>query len=140
MKTTRDLLWILAGFYAVVTVAYVWWTAVAGERGIEWVGAVAFALMFAFSAFIAWYLGLENKPFKVKLLPEDRLDAEISDADEELGFFAPQSLWPIMLAGVIGLIFLSIAFGWWPAFFFAPFLLIALGGWVYEFYRGRYGH
>lgn len=138
MKTTRNILWALTGFYAIMTVMYSVWTSADGK--LEWVGAVAFALMFAFSAFIAWYLGLENKPFAKKLLPEDRLDAEISDADEELGFFAPQSIWPIMLAGVIGAIFLSIAFGWWPAFFFAPVLLVALGGWVYEFYRGRYGH
>lgn len=139
MKSTRNILWALAVFYAIMTVFYVSWTVV-NEGEPEWVGSVAFALMFAFSAFIAFYMGVENKPFAKKRLPEDREDAEIADADAELGFFAPQSIWPVLLAAVVGAIFASIAFGWWPAFFFAPVLLVALGGWVYEFYRGRYAH
>ena len=139
MKATRNILWALAVFYAVMSVAYITWTTINGGEP-EWVGAVAFILMFAFSAFIAFYMGVENKPFSIKLLPEDRDDAEIADADAELGFFAPHSIWPIFLAAVVGAIFASIAFGWWPAFFFVPVLLVGLGGWVFEFYRGRFGH
>ena len=138
MNTTRKMMWVLCGFYIFMSVVYIAWTMIDGE--LEWVGAVGFPLMAAFTAFIGYYMGFENKPFAKKLLPEDREDAEIADADPELGFFAPQSIWPIILAAAVGAVFASIAFGWWPAFFFAPFALVGLVGWMFEFYRGRFGH
>lgn len=139
MKTTRNILWGLTVFYVVMFVIYTVWTAVI-DQNAEWVGIVAFALMALFSAFIAWYMGLENKPFVRNLLPEDREEAEIHEADPELGVFAPHSIWPVILAGAVGLVFASICFGWWPVFWFAPVGIIGLLGWMFEFYRGKYAH
>ena len=94
-----------------------------------------------FAAFVAFYLGSSAKPFRIHVLPEDRLDGEIADADPELGFFPPQSWWPFVLALAVGLIFLGISIGgWWFAYFSAPLFIIALVGWVFEYYRGRYAH
>jgi len=139
MKTTRNILWGLTAFYFAVFVGYTVWTAVI-EKEAEWVGIVAFALMSLFSAFIAWYMGLENKPFARNLLPEDREEAEISEADPELGVFAPRSMWPVILAAAIAAVFASICFGWWPVFWFAPIGVVGLLGWMFEFYRGKYAH
>ncbi|WP_201613492.1 cytochrome c oxidase subunit 4 [Gulosibacter hominis] len=139
MRTNAKLLWALSVFYALVAIAYIAWTWIdAGQP--EPVGSVAFVLMIAFSMFIAFYLDIEDKPFRKKRLPEDREEAEIHEADPELGFFAPHSMWPFVTAAGIGFVFASIAFGWWPAFFLAPIAIIGVIGWSYEFYRGHYGH
>lgn len=138
MKTIRNLLWALTVFYALTAVGYIVWTHLDGA--VEWVGAVAFALMMLFSAFIAFYLGFENKPFGRKPLPEDREDAEISDADADLGFFMPRTMWPFVTAASVGAMFASIAFGWWPIFWFIPFAIVGLLGWMFETYRGKFGH
>ncbi|SJM65666.1 cytochrome c oxidase subunit 4 [Gulosibacter sp. 10] len=139
MRTTRNILWGLTVFYALMAVIYSAWTGFI-EKELEWVGAVAFVLMTLFTAFIAWYLGLENKPFSRKPLPEDRENAEIADADEDLGFFMPSSMWPVVTAAGVGLVFASIAVGWWPAFWFAPAAIVGLLGWMFETYRGKFGH
>lgn len=122
-----------------MAVVYTVWTAVF-DNDAEWVGIVAFALMALFTGFIAFYLGFENKPFAKKLLPEDREDAEIRDADEDLGFFMPATMWPFVTAAGVGGVFASIAVGWWPAFWLAPIALIGLLGWMFETYRGKFGH
>ena len=139
MKTLRNLMIGLIFFYAVMTAFYTVWTAVI-DNDPEWVAIVAFILMTLFAAFIAWYMSIEHKPFKTKVLPEDREDAEIHEADPELGVFSPYSIWPVVAAGGAALVFASIAFGWWPAFFLAPIGLVGLLGWMFEMYRGKFGH
>jgi len=139
MKNSQQLLWILCVFYIAMTAVYSIWTTV--DHGItEWAGTVGLALCAIFCAFIAFYLGVENKPFLRKPLPEDRLDAEIADADADLGHFSPQSLWPILLAGAVACVMFGAATGWWFSFFAFPFLLVTLVGWVYEYYRGHFAH
>lgn len=138
MLTTRNILWSLAAFYIVVAIGYSVWTSIDGSP--EWVGIVAFFLMFAFTAFLAFYFGFEEKPFRKKPLPEDRENAEIDEADGELGWFSPHSMWPFVCAAGVAASFASIAFGWWPIFWFAPFAIIGLLGWMFQYYRGKFGH
>ncbi|KAB1660125.1 cytochrome c oxidase subunit 4 [Pseudoclavibacter chungangensis] len=140
MKTISHLLWILSGFYVVVAVVYTLWTLKDDGFNPEWVGVVTLFLSAAFTAFVAFYLGVENKPFKLRILPEDRLDGEIDEADYELGHFSPWSWWPIVLAASICVVLIGAAVGWWITFFAAPILVVALFGWVFEYYRGVFKH
>lgn len=139
MRFIQKMLYALVVFYIIVGVAYTAWTA-NYETGIEWVGVVTLFLMAVFTAFVGFYLGVENKPFKNNLLPEDRLDAEIADADYELGFFSPWSWWPLVLAAVVGVALIGVAVGWWIVFFAFPLVLVGIVGWVFEYYRGNFQH
>jgi hypothetical protein len=136
MRANVILFWILAGFFAVAAAIYiVWSTLVYGQP--EWVGLVGVSLCTVLFAFIAFYLGRVHSAQGAEL-PEDRLDANIDDGDAELGFFSPWSWWPIIMAGGAALAFLGLAIGFWIAFIAIPIVVIALVGWVYEYYRGNF--
>lgn len=146
MRTNVILFWVLTGFFVLAAAVYAFWTildtsasriADSGGGGPEWAGTIALALTAILSAFIAFYLGRVRKEQGGEL-PEDRLDANIDDGDAELGFFSPWSWWPIVLAGSAALAFLGLAVGFWITFIAVPLVLIALVGWVYEYYRGNF--
>ncbi|MCD2442114.1 cytochrome c oxidase subunit 4 [Agromyces sp. SYSU K20354] len=138
MRANVNLFWILTGFFAITAVAYGFWTAAdEGDPGIEWAGTIAVSLAGVLSAFIAFYLGRVHKAQGAEL-PEDRLDANIDDGDAELGFFSPWSWWPVTLAVAAALAFLGLAIGFWITFLAVPLALVALVGWVYEYYRGNF--
>ena len=89
------------------------------------------------AVFIGFYL---NRSFHAQggPLPEDRVDASIDDGDPEQGHFSPWSWWPLILASAATLGFLGIAVGMWIfAIGFALFI-VAIVGWVYEYYRGYF--
>ena len=149
MRANVIMFWILAVFFGLAAAVYAVWTAVDWGYGAsriadahvtpgpEWAGTVALALTTVLSAFIAFYLGRVHKAQGAEL-PEDRLDANIDDGDAELGFFSPWSWWPILLAAGAALAFLGLAVGFWIAFLAVPIVLVALVGWVYEYYRGNF--
>lgn len=139
MKSFKQILWWLLGFYILMAVVYIAWTTIAyGEP--EWVGSVALVLMAVFSLFIGFFLRLEHKPFEVHRLVEDRLDGEIADAETELGQFSPSSWWPVALAAVIGVALIGASIGWWIVFFASPLLILAIIGWSFEYYSGHLKH
>jgi hypothetical protein len=88
-------------------------------------------------AFIAAYLRLVYRNQGGELA-EDRLDAEIDDGDAEQGFFPPWSWWPVVLAAGIAFIFLGLAIDFWIVGYAVPIALLALIGWIYEYYRGNF--
>jgi len=143
MRANTNLFWILTVFLFIVAGVYVGWSwadNVANgveHAGPEWVGSVAITLTAVLSAFIAFYLGRVHKAQGAEL-PEDRLDANIDDGDAELGFFSPWSWWPIVLAGAAALMFLGLAIGFWISYIAVGLGVIALVGWVYEYYRGNF--
>ena len=73
---------------------------------------------------------------RIELRPEDRPDAEIAEGAGEVGFFSPHSWWPILLAGAFTTTTLGLIFGKFIIIigFFA--LLIAIAGFVLEYYVG----
>lgn len=137
MKTTVNLFWVLLGFFALLTVVYVVW-AIIDTGKVEWVGAIAIGLCALLSAFIAVYLRLVYRNQGGELA-EDRLDADIDDGEAEQGFFSPWSWWPVALAAGAALTFLGLSISLWIIAYAVPLALLALVGWVYEYYRGNFG-
>lgn len=137
MKTNINLFWILAAFFALLAAVYVVWEIIAVGR-VEWVGAVAIGLCSVLSLFIAFYLRLVYRNQGGELA-EDRLDADIDDGEAEQGFFSPWSWWPVALAGAAAIAFLGLSISFWIVAYAVPLVLVALVGWVYEYYRGNFG-
>ncbi len=137
MKTNINLFWILAAFFALLAAVYVVWEIIAVGR-VEWVGAVAIGLCSVLSVFIAFYLRLVYRNQGGELA-EDRLDADIDDGEAEQGFFSPWSWWPVALAGAAAIAFLGLSISFWIVAYAVPLVLVALVGWVYEYYRGNFG-
>ena len=134
MRVNINILWVLASFFAIACAAYSTWAILAYGQ-VEPVGSIGIGLVCVMSVFIAFYL---QRSFKAQggPLPEDRLDASIDDGDPELGHFSPWSWWPLVLAISATLGFLGIAVGVWIAAIGGAVFIIAIVGWVYEYYRG----
>ena len=133
MLTNLRIFWVLAGFFLASAITYIIWH-IAVEGNVEWAGTVGMALAAALAAFIAFYLTMAYRNQGGEL-PEDRLDADIDDGDSEIGMF---SWWPIVLAGALALTFLGLAVGVWLSFIGVPVVIVALVGWVFEYYRGNF--
>jgi hypothetical protein len=88
---------------------------------------------------IAVYLWLTQKK-QGGLLIEDREDSDIDDGNPEIGDFSPWSWWPLMLGLSLSLVVLGlcIGFNFWLTFLAAPLVLVAVVGWVFEYYRGHF--
>jgi len=144
VRSNVVLWWILAVFFLLVGGLYIGWNIVAHPQlpwynAIEWVGAVALIFSFFMAAFIAFYLGRVHKAQGGEL-PEDILTADIDDGDPELGHFSPWSWWPIVLGAAAGLAMLGLAIGSWLMPIGLAVFVIAIVGWVYEYYRGYFAH
>ena len=112
--------------------------------GIYWylsqdeIGTTALALTGCLAFLVAFYILYTAK--RVYPRPEDRLDAEIDEADPEYGFFSPQSWWPFMVAFAAFLLGLGLIFAVWLIVLGGAVLVIALVGWLFEYYRGAFAH
>lgn len=144
MRSNVVIWWLLAAFFAVAFAVYAIWDIIDNPKGLPWYQAMDWsggtALLFSafMSAMIAFYVQLVHRGQKGVELPEDRLDADIDDADTEVGEFSPWSWWPIMLAGAAALGALSLAVGIFLLPFAVGLLAVSLVGWVYDYYRGNF--
>ena len=144
MRSNVVIWWLLAAFFAVAFATYAIWDIIDNPRGlpwyqaIDWTGGTALLFSVFMSAMIAFYVQLVHRGQKGVELPEDRLDADIDDADAEVGEFSPWSWWPILLAGAAALGALSLAVGIFLLPFAIGLLAVSLVGWVYEYYRGNF--
>jgi hypothetical protein len=139
MKGNIALMTVLGAFFLLASVVYTVWNVLATGTW-EVVGTVGILLSAILAGFIAFFLNSVNRSQGGILLPEDRPEADIDDADPELGHFSPWSWWPFVLGLAIGLAFLGLAVGVWIAIIGIPLVIIALVGWTYEYYRGNFGH
>ncbi len=137
MRANSVIFWLLAVVFAVMAAIYIVWTTFSSE-GTEWTGAVAMPLSAVLAAFIAFYVGRVHKSQPGEIAA-DRPDADIDDESPELGEFSPWSWWPIFLGGAVALGALGLAVGTWIIFIAVPLVLVALVGWVFEYYRGYFG-
>ena len=136
MRANKNLFWILAVFCLLLSGVYIFWSIIDTGK-IEWVGALGIGLSGILAAFLAFYLGRVYSA-QGGDLPEDRLDSDIDDGDPEMGFYSPWSWWPVILAGSASLMLLGFAVGTWITFIGVAFVLVAIVGWVYEYYRGYF--
>nr|BFF11154.1 cytochrome c oxidase subunit 4 [Microbacterium flavescens] len=142
MRTNTGLWWLLAAFFALVGVIYTIWNILAHPdvpwyNGIEWVGSVALIFTALMGALIAFYIGRVHNAQGGEL-PEDILTADIDDGDPELGEFSPWSWWPIVLAFSATLAMIGLAVGAWMVPIGVGVFVVAIVGWVYEYYRGYF--
>ena len=142
MRTNVGLWWLLVGFFFLMATIYTIWSIIAHPdlewyHGIEWVGTVALLFTSLMSALIAFYIGRVHKA-QGGDLPEDTLTADIDDGDPELGEFSPWSWWPIVLASSAALAMIGLAIGTWIMPIGIAVFLVAIVGWVFEYYRGHF--
>lgn len=104
----------------------------------EWVGFPALLLTGLLAGLIAFYLNLTGR--QVDPRPEDDPNARISDLYGEMGEFAPKSWWPLPLAFGAAIVFMGLAVGWWLMYIGFAVSVVAIVGWVFEFYRGEHAH
>ncbi len=121
--------------------AFIFYTIIAG---IYWyvsgdeVGTTALALTGALTFLVSFYALYTSK--RVYPRPEDRLDAEIEEADPEYGFYSPHSWWPLAVALATVAVVLGLIFAVWLIVLGVATLLLALIGWLFEYYRGEFAH
>jgi len=144
VKALRSEVWIFlicTVFFVLVTPAYWFVTAAAGDGeggGGEWTGTSALVMTTLLAAMVTWYLWFQAR--KLDERPEDIKDAEISDGAGEQGFFPPYSWWPLWAALTFGVCVMGVIFGWWLFMIGCGLGILALSGWVFEYYRGVHAH
>ncbi len=131
MKTESWVFAALAFFVAVVTPVY--WI-----LSRDATGTAALIMTFFLTLMIGGYLALIAR--RLDLRPEDKKRGEIAEGAGELGFFPPQSIWPLFVALTFTLVCLGPVFGWWLTILGFGAGAISLTGLLYEFYRGDHAH
>ena len=139
MKSNVVILFVIGTYFLLSGIVYIIWNNLAGNE-FEPAGSLGLLLSAVLAGFIGFFLNMVNRSQGGILLPEDHPTADIDDADPELGHFSPWSWWPLVLGAAVGIVFLGLAVGIWLALLAVPLVLIALSGWVYEYYRGNFGH
>ncbi|MFT4135291.1 cytochrome c oxidase subunit 4 [Microbacterium sp.] len=141
MRSNVGLWWLLCSFCLLMGIVYTGWNIAAhvGDpvRRVEWVGTVALFFTAAMAALIGFYLNRVHKAQGGEL-PEDVLTADIDDGDPEQGHFSPWSWWPITLAFSAALAIIGLAVGTWMLPIGVGVFVVAIVGWVYEYYRGYF--
>lgn len=120
-----------AVFYAFIAAIYWYFSR-------DQIGTTALALTGALAFLVAFYALYTAK--RVYPRPEDRLDAEVDEADPEYGFFSPHSWWPLILGFSTMIIVFGLIFAVWLIVLGVFVLLLALIGWMFEYYRGAFAH
>jgi hypothetical protein len=146
MKVEAWLFGITTIFLVLVTPAYWFITDAADNCGVkegascaDWTGTSALVMTTLLTAMVTLYLGFHAKRMDAR--PEDRTDGEIADGAGELGFFPPYSWWPFWAACCLGLIVLATAMTqWWLMVLGMALGVMALSGWIFEYYRGEHAH
>lgn len=122
----RFFAWSAALYYLV---AAIYWFVSA-----EVIGTTVLALTGGLATIVGFYFLFTDK--RIGTLPEDSPTAEVHHADSDYGFFSPHSWWPLPVGLFAGVIALGIVFAAWLLVLGIVGLLIAVTGWLFEYYRG----
>jgi hypothetical protein len=139
MHIEARLFEFVAAFFIVASVLYGVLTALFATGGEEWAGTTALALTAGLALITATFFRFVARRLDTR--PEDYEGAEISDGAGELGFFAPHSWWPILIALAGSVTATGIAL-WLPWLIVAGvvFVLASAAGLVFEYYMGPEKH
>lgn len=100
------------------------------------IGTTALAMSAGLAFIVAFYVLYTSK--RVYPRPEDRLDGDIEEADPEYGFFSPHSWWPLGVGFGAFVVALGLIFAVWVIVFGIVVLMLAIIGWMFEYYRGDF--
>lgn len=139
MHIEARLFEILFAFFALATVVYAFLTAYFFPGGIEWAGVTAMVMTTGLTLIIATFFRFVARRLDTR--PEDYEDAEIADGAGELGFYAPHSWWPVLIALATAVAAVGVAL-WLPWLIAtgAVFVLSGAAGLVFEYYIGPEKH
>lgn len=132
MKVEAWIFGMTTAFFVLVSPAYWFITG-------DWTGTSALTMTTLLTLMVTLYLGVHAARMEPR--PEDRHDGEIADGAGELGFFPPYSWWPLWCGATLGIIVFGTAAGaWWLLIIGFVLGTLALGGWIFEYYRGEHAH
>ncbi|UGT60652.1 cytochrome c oxidase subunit 4 [Nocardia asteroides] len=138
MRIEARIFELLTVFFIIVGAVYGFFTS-QSRTGIEWAGLTAMVLTAGLSLIIGTYFRFVAR--RLDLRPEDYDDAEIVDGAGDLGFFSPNSPWPILLAGAGAVTALGLAFfQFWLIGTGVVLILVAAAGLVFEYHIGPEKH
>lgn len=126
MKTERLVFGIIAAFFLIVAPIYY-------LLSHEITGTVALILAFFLTLIVTSYIAITGR--KLPPRPEDRLDGDVVDGVGEIGFFSPHSIWPLWTALAFALVVLGVVIGWWLLIIAMVFMVMAVIGFTFEYYR-----
>jgi hypothetical protein len=101
-------------------------------------GTTALALAVLLASLIGYYTLFTGR--RLPEWPEDSPEGEIDEGVGELGFFSPHSWWPLFLGLAAATAAIGVAIGWWLFLIGMLSTLMAVIGFVFEYYRGHYAH
>ncbi len=126
--------WLFAAgaiFYVLVAAVYGWLSQ-------DVVGTVLLFFTGLLALIAGFYILYTSK--RVYPRPEDRRDATIDEADPDYGFFSPHSWWPLAVGFAAFTIALGFIFAAWMFAFGIVIMMIAVSGWLFEYYYGDHAH
>ena len=120
-----------AGSVSFLSIAAIYW-----YTARDPIGTTALTMSGMLAALVAFYVLYTSK--RVWPRPEDRLDANIDEADPEYGFFSPHSWWPLVIGVAVMFTALGLVFAVWLIALGVFALVFGLIGWMFEYYRGEF--
>jgi hypothetical protein len=139
MHIEARLFEFLTAFFLLAAVVYGTLSAMFQYGGVEWAGVTALVMTAGLTLITGTFFRFVARRLDTR--PEDYEDAEISDGAGELGFYAPHSWWPIVIALSASVAAVGVAL-WLPWLIVAGvcFVLASAAGLVFEYYTGAEKH
>jgi Cytochrome c oxidase subunit IV len=139
MRIEARLFEFIFVFFTLTAILYGGLTAAYANGGVEWAGTTALAMTGGLALITATFFRFVARRLETR--PEDYEGAEISDGAGELGFYAPHSWWPILvaLAGSAAAVGIALWLPWLIVAGVAAILATA-AGLVFEYYIGPEKH
>jgi predicted oxidoreductase len=129
MRVEARIFEITTAFFFLSAVTYGLWSH--GEP----VGSAALTLTGGLTLIVGTYFRFVSR--RVRMRPEDNLEAEISDGAGEMGFFSPGSYWPFGMALAASVLGFALAFDqWWLVAIGLALVLGTVAGLVFEYHIG----